>query len=177
MDESLILVDEFGNRNGTAERSACHLGQGIKHRAFVTFLQDANGRLLIQKRHRSKLGGGNWDVSATSHVRSNETYAAAIRRCLLHELGVDKPITPNYLLSYSYLDRLGDRSENEYCSLFILGFTGTISPNPDELEDYRWLSVAELADWFQSDDRLFTRWFGEAFARLLRLQPLDPSGG
>ncbi|MBL3589005.1 MAG: NUDIX domain-containing protein [gamma proteobacterium endosymbiont of Lamellibrachia anaximandri] len=177
MQESLILVDEFGNRTGTAGRGDCHLGQGVRHRAFVTFLSDPAGRLLIQKRQGSKLGGGRWDVSATSHVRSNETFAAAIRRCLSHELGIADGLVPRYLLSYTYLEQLDGRAENEYCSLFVLPYDGPVVANLEELESYRWVSVSELLDWYRSDSVGFTLWFGEAFERMVRYPLRELSDG
>ncbi len=167
MLESLILVDDFGHRSGTAERVDCHIGQGMRHRAFVTFLSDSNGSLLIQKRQTHKLGGGRWDVSATSHVRSNETFAAAIRRCLAHELGITQAISSAYLLSYTYIEHLGSHAENEFCSLFRISYYGEIIANPDELIEHRWVPVAQLTEWYRSDSKLFTQWFGEAFERFL----------
>ena len=168
MRERLVLVNEFGVRTGTADRIECHTGLGIRHLAFVILLLDSQSRVLIQKRHQHKLGGNLWDVSATSHVRFNETYASAIQRCLSHELGIDANLRPEYLLSYTYLESLGDRAENEFCSLFCMPYGGSITPNPEELDECRWVPVTQLANWYRTDPGRFTRWFGEAFERLQR---------
>jgi isopentenyl-diphosphate delta-isomerase len=176
MREHLVLVDEFGFRTGTADRHECHTGEGIRHLAFVVFLFDKQARLLVQKRNHHKLGGNLWDVSATSHVRSNETYATAIQRCLSHELGIDATLRPEYLLSYTYLETLGAWAENEFCSLFCTAYEGAIKANPQELDEYHWISFKALTNWYCADRGRFTRWFGEAFERLRRHPVLhDPN--
>ena len=166
MQELMILVDPFGRRTGVAGRETCHRGGGMRHRAFVVFLYTDDGRLLVQKRAASKLGGNRWDVSATSHVRAGETYTAAIARCLQHELGIDTPVSCEYRLAYSYLNRLGDCAENEHCSLFLVNYQGAIRLNAAEMDEVRWLDVAELRQWFEGDEQQFTHWFAEAFRRM-----------
>ena len=123
---------------------------------------------MVQNRHADKLGGDRWDVSATSHVRSNENFASAIRRCLAHELGIIRSFNPSYLLSYTYQEKLGTSTENEYCSLFVIPYDGEIVPNRNELVEYRWVSLTQLTNWYRADSNQFTRWFGEAFERFLR---------
>jgi isopentenyl-diphosphate delta-isomerase len=169
MTEPLILVDELGYRVGVADRGVCHEGHGIRHRAFVVFLFTRDGSLLIQKRTGSKLGGGRWDVSATSHVRVNESYNAAIERCLLHELGISDSVRPRYLLAYTYKAQFGHRAENEHCSVFVMNYEEAVKGNTQELDELRWVNISELGRCFERDSNQFTVWFAEAFRRLNRL--------
>jgi len=166
MQESLILVDQVGRRTGVAGRAICHQGKGIRHRAFVTFIINSEGRFLIQKRAACKLGGDRWDVSATSHVWANETYGAAINRCLKHELGITTPVRPQYRLSYIYQHQLGGCAENEHCSLFLIDYDGQVQESAEEMDETRWLTFADLKAWFKRDERQFTQWFAEAFRRM-----------
>ena len=54
------------------------------------FIFDSRNRLLIQLRSPEKaMYGGLWDVSAGGHSRAGEDSAAAARRELFEELGVD----------------------------------------------------------------------------------------
>src|SRR5436853_404501 len=80
-EEILIRVDDKDNQVGTDTRENCHLGRGLRHRAYVVFLFHG-GELLLQRRSREKLlWPGYWDVSYTSHVYPGETYfEAALRR-------------------------------------------------------------------------------------------------
>ena len=168
MQESLILVDQTGRRTGVAERGVCHQGKGLRHRAFVTFLFTSDGRFLVQKRAGCKLGGDRWDVSATSHVWANETYGAAINRCLKHELGITAAVRPQYQLAYIYQHQLGGYAENEHCSLFLINYDGPVQGNADEMDEIRWLTFADLSVWFEQDEKQFTQWFAEAFRRMSR---------
>lgn len=174
MQESLILVDQTGRRTGVAERGVCHQGEGVRHRAFVTFLCTSDGKFLVQKRASCKLGGDRWDVSATSHVWANETYGAAINRCLKHELGITAVVRPQYRLAYIYQHQLGDCAENEHCSLFLINYDGPVQGNADEMDEIRWLTFADLKAWFEQDEKQFTHWFAEAFCRMsVQLTGLD----
>lgn len=127
-----------------------------------------NGRdeVLLQRRSQSKLGGGRWDVSATSHVRRSETYEMAIARCAAHELGIGQPLAWRRVLSYVYTERLGEWSENEFCSLFAGRYDGPLSPNFTELEELRWVRLADLASEIRVDPVQYTGWLREAVIRL-----------
>ena len=72
-DEALILVDENDVETGTATREECHTGRGLRHRAFSVYLFDAEGRLLVHRRHPSKpLWGGYLSNSCCSHPVAGE---------------------------------------------------------------------------------------------------------
>jgi len=166
--ETLILVDEAGNPIGTASREDCHEGGGLRHRAFVVFLFNRRGEVLIQRRSERKLGGGRWDVSATSHVRAGESYEEAIARCLRHELGIDSAPPAERILSYSYVELFDGRAENEHCALFISRYDGEIRPNPVEMDGVRWVPLNDLErEVGPPEEAGFTRWFREAMDRYL----------
>ncbi len=167
MSEILVLVDQFGHRTGVAERSLCHQGEGLRHRAFVIFLVSTKGEILVQRRAGNKLGGNSWDVSATSHVRADENYGPAIQRCLKRELGITELVNPRYRLSYDYQNQLGDSAENEYCSVFMINYDGDIIENKQEMDETRWVLIDDLKSWFQQDESQFTKWFSDAFHRLM----------
>jgi len=168
MQEPLILVDQYGRRTGVEDRGICHQGVGLRHRAFVIFLYTDGGKFLVQNRAGSKLGGDSWDVSATSHVLINETYGAAIKRCLNHELGITAPVRPRYQLAYNYQQQIGCHAEYEHCSLFLIYYDGQVKENASEMDEIRWVTFEELSSWFEMDEQQFTPWFAEAFRRMIR---------
>src|SRR5256712_11379748 len=99
-EEILIRVDDKDNQVGTDTRENCHLGRGLRHRAYVGFLFHG-GRLLLQRRSREKLlWPGDWDVSYTRHVYPGETYFEAALRRGMQELGV-KPRKPKDVLAFN----------------------------------------------------------------------------
>lgn len=166
MTEQLILVDDHDNEVGTASREECHRGSGLRHRAFVLLIDNSRDEVLVQRRCRSKLGGGRWDVSATSHVRKGETYSAAISRCAAHELGIEQAVAWHRRLAYVYTEHLGDRSENEYCALFTGQYDGSLRPNHAELDELRWVSLTDLMAEIRADPVQYTGWLREALAHL-----------
>jgi len=167
-DEELILVDEFDNQVGTATRSDCHAGRGLRHRAFVIFLFDSDDRVLLQLRSDDKLGGGCWDVSAASHVRNGESYESAIARCLRHELGLSRHGYLRRVLSYVYREPLGERAENEYCVLYTASLDAPVTPNPEEIDAIRFEEMRRVARDVTSNPEGYTRWLREAVDRFLR---------
>jgi isopentenyl-diphosphate delta-isomerase len=166
--ETLILVDERGEQIGTASREECHSGGGMRHRAFVVFLFNRRGEVLIQRRSQRKLGGGRWDVSATSHVREGESYQQAIERCLRHELAIERPPHTDRVLSYTYVERFDGYAENEHCALFVGRYDGEIQPNRMEIDGVRWVALRDLERKMESPGESgLTRWFREAMRRFL----------
>ena len=90
-DEDVVeLVDESGRVIGQAARTTIHNGSTPRHRAFSVYLIDTAGRVLLTRRALSKLTWpGVWSNSCCGHPRPGETDAAAIRRRVHEELGVE----------------------------------------------------------------------------------------
>ena len=162
----MILVDDDDNEVGTASREECHRGTGLLHRAFVLLIENGRDEVLVQWRCHNKLGGGRWDVSAASHVRKGESYETAIVRCAAHELGIGRPVAWRRVLSYVYTERLGSCSEKEFCSLFAGRYDGSLRPNYAELDELRWVRLADLADQICAEPVRYTSWLTQAVTRL-----------
>jgi len=77
-----------------------------------------------------------------------------------------EPVRTQYQLAYIYQHQLGSHAENEHCSLFLINYDGPVQENAEEMDEVRWLSFAELKEWFEQDEKQFTRWFAEAFRRM-----------
>src|SRR6056297_1357205 len=52
--EKLILVDRDDQEIGHLDKSACHDGNGLLHRAFSLFIFNSKGELLLQQRAAGK---------------------------------------------------------------------------------------------------------------------------
>jgi isopentenyl-diphosphate delta-isomerase len=160
--EILVLVDEKDNQIGTDTRENCHLGKGIRHRAYVVFLFHG-GKLLLQQRSREKLlWPGFWDVSFTSHVYPGETYQHAAERKGLQELGV-RFQTLEDVFSFVYTAPFGKYSENEYCKLLVGEFDGNISPNQAEISAVKNMTLKELGAELKKHPQHYTPWLKLAF--------------
>lgn len=165
--QQLILVDEHDKPTGKyAEKSLCHKGRGLHHRAFVLVLYNKKGEILLQKR-KHKLWDGYWDISATTHVlhlqKKNETYEEAADRCLERELGIHVDGLKN-VGGFNYYAKEKSFCENEYCAILIGQYNGKIKANKDVLYDYAWVPYYQV---FQRIGE-FTPWANITFSDLAK---------
>ncbi|MCW8985545.1 MAG: isopentenyl-diphosphate Delta-isomerase [Thermoanaerobaculales bacterium] len=165
-DEMLILVDESDRVVGHLSKGACHDGEGVLHRAFSLFVFNRDGELLLQRRSPGKrLWPLFWSNSCCSHPRESETMDEAIHRRLHQELRMSSDLQFLYKFQYqaSYED-VG--SENEFCWVYI-GVTGDEArPNPNEVEDHRWVTPAGLDEEMSATPEVFTPWFQKEWQRV-----------
>ena len=159
MDQTLIVVDPSDHRLGYAQRSACHEGDGILHRAIVAILFDVNGLVLLQKR-RASLWDGFWDVTGATHPlhleSHDESYEEAAQRCIEAEWGISTTLKREH--SFTYFARFAEYCENEYCVVLAGRFEGTPAHNLEHAYDQRWVDPETcLREMRQEPDR-FTPW-------------------
>jgi len=161
--EWLVLVDDNDKELGIDTRENCHKGMGRRHRAFVVFLYDKSGKMLLQRRSmKKKLWPGYWDVSVTSHVYKGETYEGAGIRRSKQELNVDVKKLEREL-DYTYWAKFGDYSENEFCVLLLGKLEGQPRPDPDEVMEVKYMKMDELAADMARNPESYTPWFKIAF--------------
>lgn len=158
--ETLILVDDNDNQIGTASREECHKGKGRRHRAFSVFLFDGKGRMLLQFRKSSKLGGSRWDSAAISHVRMGETYESAAERSMKHEIGISTPVKK--IGAFTYTEPYDGYSENEYCAVLVGKYDGEVEPNKDEIDEIRYATLEEIKQELAVKPETYTKWFKES---------------
>lgn len=164
MSEQVILVDEHDRELGVAEKLQTHR-EGALHRAFSIFVFDSAGRLLLQKRARSKYhSGGLWSNTCCGHPRPGEATAAAAHRRLFEEMNFDCELREAF--GFLYRAELGgDLVEHEYDHVFVGGFDGEPAPDASEVEDWRWLSMAELRDGLRHSPEEYSYWLKVAVAK------------
>jgi isopentenyl-diphosphate delta-isomerase len=158
MAERVVLVDENDAEVGTEEKLRAHL-DGRLHRALSVFVADSAGRLLLQRRAAGKYhSGGQWTNTCCSHPRPGEPVDAAARRRLAEEMGMECELLPAFRFVYR-ADVGGGLTEAEYDHVFVGRFDGEPSPNPDEVDGWRWASLRELAAELAAEPERFTPWF------------------
>lgn len=89
MYELVEVLTEEGEYTGkNISKFEAHI-QGVCHGISAIGLIDGNGRLLIQKRSRTKRDEPNkWDLSSAGHIDINETPSNAAIREMYEELGI-----------------------------------------------------------------------------------------
>jgi isopentenyl-diphosphate Delta-isomerase len=156
--EKVILVDENDNSVGTMEKMEAHQ-KGLLHRAFSILIYNSKGEMLLQKRASSKYhSGGLWTNACCSHPLPGETVAEATRRRLKFEMGID--LQPKYAYKFIYkapLDK--DLIEHELDYVFTAEYNEAPNVNPDEVEDWKYINVADLKKDIQQHPEHYTYWF------------------
>jgi isopentenyl-diphosphate Delta-isomerase len=163
----IYTVDEEGNLLVLESREKLHFTKSSKrHAAVIGMILRKDGKYVLQWRGPKKLGGERLDVSATTHVRENETYEKALQRSFAHELRIRVEVPLKHAFDFRYEEDLGDHKENEYCKVFIGSYEGTYEPNPDEIDSLEFMTLPELKNFVQTNETKATKWLRETVKRM-----------
>lgn len=156
--EEVILVDNNNNELGTMEKLEAH-EKGLLHRAFSIFVFNKDGELLLQKRNSSKYhSGGLWSNTVCSHPRQGESYDEAVHRRLKEEMGFDCELDQLSCIVYKAKFDNG-LTEHEYDCVFRGKYEGEITPDPEEVEDFKWTYIEDLKKDMKNSPEKYTYWF------------------
>lgn len=157
MDERIILVDEQDNPIGTQEKLAAHK-EGALHRCFSIVIFNSKGEILLHKRASSKYHcGGLWTNACCSHQRPGEKTLDAAHRRLEEEMGFDCPLDKVFEFTYRAEFDNG-LTEHEYDHVLIGTYDGQVSPEPKEVDEYKWIGQEEYYSEIQESPSEHTVW-------------------
>lgn len=163
--DRLILVDENDMPVGSAEKMEAHQ-KALLHRAFSIFIFNPGGEMLLQQRAFKKYhSGGLWTNACCSHPYEGQETKAAAEKRLVEEMGFVTPLNTAFEFVYKAAFDNG-LTEYEYDHVFTGIYNGVIIPNPDEVKDYCFVSMAALKESLQSHPQKYTEWFKIAFPKL-----------
>ena len=182
MESLLILIDRDENVLGYGEKMSVHK-EGLLHKAFSVFVADDYDRILLQKRALCKYhSGGKWSNTCCSHLYKDEDYGTAIRRTFLDELGILIPDLridsfseggrldvgiPLYIDRFYYFSQYDGLSEHEIDHVFLYKpdsrLFSALTPNPQEVSELRWFSMADIESMLAKRPADFSSWFPQAF--------------
>src|ERR1700754_3991575 len=151
----VILVNQSDEQIGVLEKMEAHR-KGVLHRAFSVFIFDHQGRMLLQQRALNKYhSGGLWTNACCSHPRpGEETKAAAVKR-LNEEMGFTTEIEALFTFTYEAEFENG-LIEHEFDHVFVGQYEGDISPNSEEVMDYKFESLQQIESELQQTPEKFT---------------------
>jgi isopentenyl-diphosphate Delta-isomerase len=169
-NQLLVTCDTNGKPTGRQSREKCHAGDGMTHLAFLAFVKDASGDIVLTQRSVKKsLWGKHWDASVVSHVLSGETPEEAANRRGKEELGID--VTFTNIGAFYYFAKHGDSAENEYCFVLVGHYQGPIHPNPVEIDAVRAVSETDLRKQAKIDPEMFTPWLNLSLEKYTKELP------
>jgi isopentenyl-diphosphate Delta-isomerase len=154
-EEQVDLVDEENNVVRQRPLRKC-LAHGLLHRAVIVFVRDSKGRVYLQQRSLSDGWlPGMWTASCTGHVRSGETPYEAAERDVKEELGING--RPAFLFKFHVPEIIYyEKRERELSFVFELVSDGPISPNVDEVEKMKLLTMEECAAFLIAHEKEVT---------------------
>jgi isopentenyl-diphosphate delta-isomerase len=137
-EEILEICDRHNRIIGRAFRETIHR-LGLRHRAVHIFVFNTAAELYLQLRQQHKdQYPGHWDSSAAGHVSTGESYAAAAARELEEELGLREDLSQ--VAEVTACPETGW----EHVVLFQCWTASTPTPNPEEIEQGAFYSLAEV---------------------------------
>ena len=165
MLHEVILVNEKDEPIGVMEKMAAH-EQALLHRAFSIFIFNSEGLMLLQKRAATKYHSpGLWTNACCSHPMPGEsTDAAAVRR-LQEELGFVTPVEKVFHFTYKAPFDNG-LTEHEFDHVYMGLYNGALQPDSNEVDAWRYVSMADIQAEITTQPTTFTPWFLIAFPLL-----------
>ncbi|KAK9458857.1 NUDIX hydrolase domain-like protein [Lipomyces oligophaga] len=181
MEEVCIVLDWNDVPCGSASKKTCHLmaniDSGLLHRAFSVFLFNNENKLLLQQRADEKITfPGMWTNTCCSHPLSIPGEIGhdlpssilgvkrAAQRKLDQELGIplsDVPIDDFHFLTRIHYKAKSDGiwGEHEIDYILFIQATPSVTANPNEVKDTKYVTAEELKIMFKDDSLTFTPWF------------------
>ena len=157
-EKDLILVDFDDNETGRGSKSAVHQS-GQLHRAFSLFLFDGD-RVLIQKRAAGKYHcAGLWANTCCSHPYAGQSLEEAVVLRLEQECGITG-VAVREAGSFVYRAVFGNGlTEYEFDHVFIGEYSGEFNPDPEEIEELKYVSIAEVKRGMLECPEKYAPWF------------------
>ncbi len=160
--EQVVLVDDDGTAIGVADKVAVHGADTALHLAFSCHVYNPQGLVLVTRRALGKLTWpGVWTNSFCGHPAPGEPLETAIARRGLHELGITVSDVTVVLPDFRY--RAVDASgivENEVCPVYRAVTTDDVTPNPDEVSEFAWVTPESLSSAALAAPYAFSPWLG-----------------
>ncbi len=157
-EEKVILVNEKDEQIGLMPKMEAH-EKGLLHRAFSVFIFNSKNQLMLQQRAHSKYHSpGLWTNTCCSHQREGESNVEAGKRRLQEEMGfsTDLKDTISFIYKAPFDNGL---TEHEFDHILVGKFNDNPRLNPEEAEDYKWLSLEEVKEDMKNNPGIYTEWF------------------
>jgi isopentenyl-diphosphate delta-isomerase len=174
--EQIVFVDEIGQPTGeVGPKLESHTAHTRRHLAFSCYIfrRPDNKFLVTRRALTKKVWPGVWTNSVCGHPMPGESLESAIRRRAMDELGlVGLEDITCVLPKYKYTTPLYNGIiENEFCPVFVAYTRVEPQPNPDEVDDYNWLSWPKYVELLNDRNKETSYWAKDQYKQLKKLAP------
>ncbi|WP_460516561.1 isopentenyl-diphosphate Delta-isomerase [Humibacter antri] len=166
----VVLLDDRGNRTGSAEKASVHGPDTPLHLGFSCHVLLDDGHVLVTRRALSKLTfPGVWTNAFCGHPAPDEEVADAVSRHARDELGIRlvdlELVLPDF--RYRAVDANGV-VECEICPVYVARAVGEPAVNPAEVAETAAVAPDELGAALRGTPWAFSAWLVEQ-AKLMPL--------
>lgn len=164
IEEQVILVNENDEQIGLMPKMEAH-EKALLHRAFSVFVFNDKNELMLQQRaahkyHSPKL----WTNTCCSHQRAGESNVEAGKRRLQEEMGFVTELEES--ISFIYKAPFDNGlTEHEYDHILIGKYQKAPNINPEEVLDWKWMSLEAVKSDMSLKPELYTEWFKIIFEK------------
>ena len=163
--QEIILVDVDNQAVGHSEKMQAHR-EGLLHRAFSVFVFDDSGRLMLQQRAAGKYhSGGLWANTCCSHPPPGRDLIEFAEQRLTEEMGFSCALEPVFQFTYRAVVDNG-LIEHEVDHVLFGSFERDPLPDPDEVSNWRWISLQALETELSHRPELYACWLHHCFGRV-----------
>ncbi len=156
----IALVDKDDKIIGYEDKLKVH-ELGLLHRAFSIIVFNDKDEILLQKRASTKYHSpGLWTNTCCSHLIENQDFEEYIHDRLQDEMGFDCELEFKFSFHYK-IEFANGLTENEIDHVYFGYWKGTPEINPDEADEYKWISIKDLKKDMNINPENYTYWFKE----------------
>ena len=157
-EEKVILVNEKDEQIGLMPKLEAH-EKAVLHRAFSVFVLNKNKEIMLQQRAASKYHSPLlWTNTCCSHQRNGETNLVAGARRLQEEMGFETNLKELFHFIYKAPFDNG-LTEHELDHVMIGYYNDEPIINPEEVENWKWMSIEAVKNDMLVNPNEYTIWF------------------
>ncbi|MFT7351374.1 MAG: isopentenyl-diphosphate delta-isomerase [Flavobacterium sp.] len=157
-EEKVILVNEKDEQIGLMPKLEAH-EKAVLHRAFSVFVLNKNKEIMLQQRAASKYHSPLlWTNTCCSHQRDGETNLVAGARRLQEEMGFETNLKELFHFIYKAPFDNG-LTEHELDHVMIGYYNKEPIINPEEVENWKWMSIEAIKNDMLVNPNEYTIWF------------------
>lgn len=163
-EEHVILVNGKDEQIGLMPKMEAH-EKALLHRAFSVFVFNERNELMIQQRAYGKYHSpGLWTNTCCSHQREGESNIDAGKRRLMEEMGFSTGLQDTISFIYKAPFENG-LTEHEFDHILVGDYNGKPNINPEEVNDWKWVSLGDLKKDMAENPMIYTEWFKIIFEK------------